>query len=195
MDYKIIIGVIVVLLTFIGYVPYMRDVLKNTTTPHMFTWFIWTVASAIACALQILGGAGVGALATVGATALCFVVFLLSLTKKDKNITWWDAVFLVMSLLSLFLWLVVKQPVASVILIVAVDVFGFMPTIRKSWNAPYSETLFSYELNTIRHGLSFFALQQFNILTVLYPIAWTLANLVFVFILVTRRKKFLRKEV
>jgi uncharacterized protein with PQ loop repeat len=58
--YKIIISVIVVILTFVGYVPYVIDILKKKTTPHAFTWFIFSLAGGIGCALQVFGGAGVG---------------------------------------------------------------------------------------------------------------------------------------
>lgn len=106
-----------------------------------------------------------------------------------KDITKLDTVFFILSLVALFLWLVAKQPVLSVILVASTDMLGFVPTIRKSWNKPYSETLFLYELNTIRHGLSLLALEQYNIVTWLYPVSWTIANGLFSVMLIIRRKQ------
>lgn len=188
MDYKLVIGIIAVILSFVGYIPYIRDILRKKTTPHTFTWLIWTLAVGISAALQITGGAGVGAWTTVAVTLMCIFIFLLGLRNGKRDITKMDIVFFVLALISLFLWLVVNQPVWSIILIVLTDLLGFGPTIRKSWNNPYSETLSTYQITAFRHGLSIFALQQFNILTWLYPIAWTIANIAFCLLLVARRK-------
>jgi len=121
---------------------------------------------------------------------MCLIIFLLSLRAGDKDIVRSDVVLLVLSLTSLFLWLVVKQPVWSVILINTAEVLGFVPTVHKSWNRPYSETLFTYELSIFRQAL--FALQAINILTALTPITWVTVNVVITAILVVRRKQMPR---
>lgn len=189
MDYKIIISSGAVILTFVGYVPYIRDVLKKKTKPHVFTWLVFTLAGGVAYALQVVGGAGVGSWALLAAVIVCFIIFLLGLRIGDKDITRSDVIFLLLALISLLLWLVVRQPVWSVILATAVEILGFVPTIRKSWNAPYSETLFAYQIAFFRHGISIAALNQFNILTLLYPVAWTLSNLIFWIFIIVRRKQ------
>jgi hypothetical protein len=96
------------------------------------------------------------------------------------------------SLLCFYAWLVVKQPVWSVILINTAEVLGFVPTVRKSWNRPYSETLFTYELSIFRQALTLFALQAINILTALTPITWVTVNVVITAILVVRRRQMPR---
>ncbi len=189
MDYKIIISALVVILTFVGYVPYVRDIIHKKTKPHAFTWFIFTLAGSVAYGLQVFGGAGVGSWGLLTAVIACLVIFLFSLKIGDKDITRSDFVFLFLALASLYLWLVVKQPVWSAILATVVEILGFAPTIRKSWNRPRTETLWTYQIGFFRHGISIFALQQFNILTVLYPAAWTLTNLLFCIFLIIRRKR------
>lgn len=189
MDYKIVISIISVVLVFVGYGPYIQDIFKRKTTPHTFTFLVWGIASSITWALQVRGGAGVGAWITFSVSAVCIFIFFLCLRYGEKSITISDVAFLFFALFSLFLWLAVHQPVLSVILIVLTDILGFAPTIRKSWNNPHSETLFTWEICVVRHGLSIFALEQFNILTLLYPVAWTITNLLFCLILIMRRKQ------
>ena len=187
-DYKIIIGILAVMLTFIAYIPYIRDIIKNKTTPHAFTWFVFGVEGAIAYALQVYAGAGYGAWTTLVVAVLCFLIFLFSIYKKNQDIIFLDAVFLIASFFALFLWFAVKQPIWSVILIVIVSVLGFVPTIRKCWNNPYSETIFLYEANFIRNGLAILALAKYNIITCLYPATWALINLLFVIFIIKRKK-------
>ncbi|MFA7286731.1 MAG: hypothetical protein WC052_03680 [Patescibacteria group bacterium] len=189
MNFKVVISIISTALVFVGYGPYIFDILKKKTTPHTFTFLVWSIASSITWALQVYGGAGVGAWITFMVAATCIFIFLLCLKYGEKNITVLDVVFLVLALFSLFLWLVVHQPLLSVILIVLTDVLGFGPTVRKSWNKPHSETLFTWEVAAGRHALGILALEQFNIYTLLYPVAWTAANvLFFIFIIVRRRQ-------
>ncbi len=189
MDYKLIVAIIAVTLAFVGYIPYFRDIFKGKTTPHLFTWLIWTLAVGISASLQIYGGAGSGAWTTVVVTLLCLFILILSFRKGTKDIKRTDIFFLVMALISLFLWIFIHQPIWSVILIVLTDLLGFVPTIRKTWNDPNSETLSMYEITAVRHVLSIIALAQFNVLTLLYPISWTIANVLFSVMLIIRRKK------
>ncbi len=190
MNYKIFFSVAATVLMFAAYVPYVRDIFRKKTTPHAFSFFIWGLAGVIIYGLQIKGGAGVGSWATLGICFISFFIFLLALKYGEKKITVSDVIFFLLALAALFLWLVVKQPVLSSILIVLVDILGFVPTIRKSWNRPHSETLFMYELSTVRQALGIFALERFNFLTALNPVVWTIVNGIFVVVLIMRRRQF-----
>ena len=188
MEYKIIISIIGVILSLLGYGLYIKDILNRKTIPHTFTFLIWSIASSITWALQVHGGAGVGAWITLVVSLICIFIFFLSLKYGEKDITKLDIFFLITSFFALFLWLVVDEPVWSIILLVASDVSGFAPTIRKSWSKPHSESLFTWELTAFRHGITIFALEKFNVLTMLYPIVWTVVNIAFSILLVVRRK-------
>ena len=185
---KDIIGIIAVLLTFTGYVPYIRDTIKGKTTPHIYTWFIWGFVTAIAFGLQITHHAGPGAFTTLAAAIVCLFICGVGIRQGSKNVTKSDSIFFVLSLLTLVLWLLVKQPVAAVILASTIDMLGFVPTIRKSYHKPYEETLISYQTNTLRFCLALLALSHYTIITMLYPVSWVLANGLFSVYLVARRK-------
>lgn len=194
-DIKAFISLIAVSLTVVGYVPYLRDTFKKKTTPHVYTWFIWGTVTAIAYALQVNGGAGVGSWVTLSVAIIAYIIFAFGLRAGSKDITFSDTVFFILSLIAIFLWLVAKRPVLSVMLVSMIDILGFVPTIRKSWSKPYSETLFTYELNAFRHGLSVFALQQYSIVTWLYPVSWAFANALFSLMIVFRRRYMLINKV
>jgi uncharacterized protein with PQ loop repeat len=147
MDYKTVISIIAVILTFVGYIPYLKDTFSGKTTPHIYTWFIWGFVTAIAYGLQVSAGAGVGSWVTLAVVIISAIIFLSGLKNGKKDIKTINTVFLILSFVALILWLIAKQPIMSVILVSTIDLLGFVPTIRKSWNKPYSETLFSYQLN------------------------------------------------
>lgn len=185
---KDVIGAIAVLLTFVGYVPYIRDTISGKTKPHVYTWFLWAFVTAIAFALQVSESAGPGSLVTLAASIVCFVIFALSYRQGTKDIVKTDTVFFILGIIALILWLFAKQPAMSVIIVSIIDMLAFGPTIRKSWNKPYTETLVSYQINTLRFALALFALQRYTIVTSLYPLTWVVANGFFSLFLIWRRK-------
>lgn len=187
---KTIIGIIAVLLTFIGYIPYSRDILRGKTRPHIYSWFLWGFVTTIVFALQLSDNAGIGAFVTLAAASMCFVVIFLGKKYGSiSKITLSDKIFLSLALVALGLWIFAKQPVLSAILATAIDLLGFAPTVRKSWNEPFSETLLFYYLNTLRFGLALYSLERYTIITALYPFMWLFANSLFALMLNVRRKQ------
>lgn len=189
MHIKTIISIVAIILIIIGYLPYIRDLLKGKTRPHIFSWFIWSITTGIVYALQVSAGAGVGSWITLCIALILILVFLLSIKRGNKDIKTIDIIFLIISLGTIPLWLLAKQPVISISLLAVIDILGFIPTIRKSWNDPYSETLSLYTITAFRHGLTIFALEKINFITALYPVIWVAVNAVFAIILIIRRRK------
>lgn len=183
------IGLIAVILTFVGYIPYIKDTIKGNTTPHVYTWFMWALVPSIVFAIQLSSDAGPGAFASLAAAIVCFIIFLLGLRNGEKNISRMDTGFFVLSFVALCMWLFAKEPIISVVLVLSIDMLGFVPTIRKSWRKPYEETLVSYEISTIRFLCALFALDRYTIVTALYPLTWVVANGLFCVYLIYRRGK------
>lgn len=188
-DWKSILGFTAVALTFVGYAPYLRDIVRKKTHPHLYSWVLWGFVTLLAFALQISGGAGVGALVTLTAALLCFVVIFLSFRSGAKrDIKPIDTVFFVLAIVAVFIWLFAKQPVISIILVTVIDMLGFLPTVRKTWDDPHSETMSFYLITTFRFILAIFALRQYTVLTALYPVAWAMTDAAFALMLWWRRK-------
>ena len=186
---KEIIGYAAVVLTFVGYLPYVRDTLNGKTRPHVYSWFLWGFITSVAYALQVSVHAGPGSLVTIAAAVVCLIIALLGVKNGRKDITKSDTVFFIVGMAAIGVWLLVKQPVISVVLLSLVDMLAFIPTIRKSWNKPFSETLITYELNTFRFALALFALNNYGIVATLYPATWILANGLFSALLILRRRQ------
>lgn len=186
---KELLSVIAVILTFAGYVPYIRSVIAKQTKPHVYSWFIWSLDGFIIFGLQITHGAGPGSFVALSAGLLALIVLILTIFNKGKrDITVTDTVFTALALIALVIWLFAKQPLISTILIMTVDVFGFVPTVRKSWHNPRSENLTFYVINTIRFAIALAALEEYSIITVLYPGVWVIGNALFTIMLAARRK-------
>jgi len=68
------------------------------------------------------------------------------------------------------------------------DFIGFLPTFRKSYEEPYSETEMTFLLSAIANITSLIALQNYSITTVLYILSLIITNTTLVIIVKTRKK-------
>jgi hypothetical protein len=185
---KQLLGVITVILALIGYVPYLKDTFKGKTKPHVVSWFLWTLVSFLVFGLQWSKGAGAGAYADFTMGLICLVIFIISLKNGTKNIKVADIISFILAIIAIVLWLVVHQPVWSMILLVFIDLFSFIPTFIKSWTNPWQETFSTWALSVVRHGLVMLSIQNINIVTILSPLYSSIINTIFCILLISRRK-------
>lgn len=186
---KELFGALAVVLAFVAYIPYYRDILRGKTQPHTYSWALWSFITVLLVSLQVKGGAGSASWVTIAAGLLCLGVVVLSLKNGKKNITPSDTFVAVLSLTAVGFWLIADQPVISAILVILSDMFAFIPTVRKSWYKPHSETLSMYVTNTFRFLLTFMAIETYTFLSASWIVAWILGNGLFSVMLVIRRKQ------
>lgn len=189
MDVKVTLAVISIIMTLAGYFYYFRDIFKGKTKPHAYSWLVWALLTAIAFVGQLSDNGGPGAYVTGVTAGISFLIFFLALKRGEKNITRSDKANLAAALLAIIPWLLTDNPVFSVILITIIDFLGFVPTIRKSWDKPYEETLIHYVFAGLKFVLAIIALDNYSLTTWLYPASLVAANLLFVIMLVIRRKQ------
>jgi hypothetical protein len=173
----------------VGYSFYFRDIFAGRTKPHIFSWLVWGILTAIAFAAQLHASGGPGSYVTGGTALISFVIVGLALRRGEKNITTADKLNLGGAVLAGLLWPFTHSPVLSVLLISLIDFLGFLPTIRKSYVKPYEETLIHYVLAGLKFVLAIIALDTYSIVTWFYPASLIAANLFFVGMLVVRRRQ------
>jgi len=182
------IAIIASLLAIVGNVPYLRDIVKKRVQPHPYTWLVWTIVSCIIFFGQLAKGAGIGALPTAASEIFTVIIFFFSLQYGFKNIRKIDTAFFVIALLGIIPWILTKDPTISVIIAVGIDLVAFVPTIRKTWAYPKTETPMLYSMNVLRHILMLFSLEAYNLATTLHSIAMIATNTLMT-VLILRKKK------
>jgi len=184
---KEILVLIASILAFVGNVPYLLDVVRNKIQPHPYTWLVWSIVSAVTFSGQVVKGGGIGSIPTGIAEGFTIIIFLFSLRYGFKNIVRRDTYFLVIALLGLIPWALTNDPTISVVIVVAIDVIAFIPTLRKAWSYPETETPILYAMNVARHVLTLFTLQHYNIATALHSIAMIVTNTMMTLFIVGRK--------
>ena len=188
-ELKALLGILAVLIALIGYFPYFRDIFLGKTKPHSFSWLIWAVLQGIAFFGQISDQAGAGAWVTGIMGIVCFSVFVIALRKGETEITLLDKVSLCGAGIALLLWFFTGNPLLSILLVTLIDTFGFFPTYRKSYHTPREETLMMYFLCGTSWVISLLALENYSLVTLLYPAAGVFNNFLFVTMVMIRRKQ------
>jgi hypothetical protein len=189
MNIKLIFGICASIIAIVSFIPYLRDIFKKKTQPHIYSWLIWTILQAIGSAAQFKDGAGYGAWALTIGTIFCLSVFLLSLRRGTRNITRFDGLCLIASIIAIVIYLTLKNPVWAVIFITMIDFIGYLPTFRKGWQEPFTETVILYTFSIFANLFSLFALQNYTVTTALYIGSLVITNMAFVLMITIRRKK------
>lgn len=183
------IAIIAAVIAVVGNVPYLIDIIRKRVQPHPYTWLVWTVVSGVMVFGQIAKGAGIGVLPTAASELFTLAIFVLSLRYGFKNIKKIDTYFLLIALLGLIPWALTKDPTLSVIIVVGIDLVAFVPTLRKTWRQPKTETPLLYGMNVLRHTLTLFSLQAYNIATVLHSIAMIVTNTMMTSFILFKKQK------
>ena len=185
---KPIFGILAGILSVVCYIPYLRDIFQKKTTPHSYSWLIWSILQAVGVVAIIVGQGGYFSILGIAVGAFfCLIVFLLSLKFGTKNITKLDTASLIGAFIAIEIWIFTKDPLYSVILISVIDFLGYIPTMRKGYEEPYTETLSTYVASAVSLALALLALTTYSLTTTLYLATLVFSNSLFVLILLYRR--------
>ncbi len=178
-----------IVLTFVAFVPYIRSIHRGTIRPHVFSWFIWGLATVVVFLAQLAAGGGIGTWPIGVSGAVTFYIAVLSFLKRtDVGITRGDWAFLIASLTALPLWFVTSDPTWAVAILTAVDLIAYGPTVRRAYRRPHEESVFMFAHFGVRNALVVLALERYSLATLLFPVAVGVVCLLFVTMLLIRRR-------
>lgn len=176
-------------LTYLAFVPYFRSILAGTTRPHVFSWVVWGTNTSVAFVATLSAGGGAGAWAVGFSAAITLAVAALAWVRRaDVQITRSDWGFFLAGLAAIPLWFVASDPLWAIVVVTAVELSGFAPTIRKSWQQPWSEPVSFLAILIVRNALVIAALGERTLTTVLFPAAMASACALLIAILLWRRQ-------
>jgi hypothetical protein len=184
-----IFAVIAVGIAVISFFPYLRDILARKTTPHIYSWLIWAILQMTAAVAIFSENSFWSAAGTTAIGLVSVLVFLLSFKYGTKNITSFDTLCLVGALVAIGVWVFTQNIALSVILVTAIDFVGFLPTFRKAFEEPWSETVFLYACSGLSNFFSLFSITHYSIESTLYVASLVITNAAFVILVLLRRGK------
>jgi len=157
--------------------------------PHVFSWVIWGSTTFVVFLAQLADGGGLGAWPIGISGVITIYVAILAYSKKsDSTITRTDWVFFVCAMSSLPFWYFTSDPLWAVVILTAVDITGFGPTIRKAYSFPHEEKITFFSIFVVRNVVAVMALEHYSLTTVLFPVAIAFACVLLIAMVVYRRR-------
>lgn len=177
---KIAASAVAIGISLVAYVPYLIDMFRGKNEPHLYNWISTVIITAIVAYIQLIGGAGVGAIPTMIGVSVDGIILFYCFRFGTKDIVFMDKICLAITMVGVVFYLLLnREPVVSLAILTAAEIISFIPTYRKTRNDPYSESLPSYYLLMVKLGLILVALQTYNLLTVSYSASWLLVFVIF----------------
>lgn len=185
---KLIFGSLSIIFSLATAIPYLLGLARQTTKPHFMSWLIWTFTVGVAFIAQLYGHAGAGAWITGLGMFQCLGIAVYAFFFGEKTITRGDWACLFFAIAAIPLWLVTHHRLLSVLLVTVIDIVGYYPTIRKSWNKPFNEPALTFGLSALGLFCSVLALRHLSVSNWIYPTACGIAHLTLVSVLLFRRR-------
>jgi hypothetical protein len=186
-EIKTALAATAILISTSNFFYYLYSIFRSRTRPHVYSWLIWGSVTLIAGLAQFFEKGGAGAWVTLLSAFYCYTRALIGLKYGEKNITKSDKFCLAGCLIAIIMWKLTANPLISVVIATLIDVAGFYPTVRKSWDKPYEENVLSYTIFGLTTFLGLMALDHYNLTTLLYPLVLSVSCMGFVIFLLMRR--------
>ncbi len=181
------LAVLAVLLEIIGTFPYVRDIIRHKTKPERATWWVWLALLVVALVAQIQAGATWSLALTLMAIITVGLIAVLSLWYGYGSFHRRDTLALVIAAAGLAVAQLVHSPLVALLVVIVVDLVGVWLTAVKTWVAPHTETLISWQLAVAAAICSTLAVGKWDGLQLLYPAYNVLADGAIVVIMMYRR--------
>lgn len=176
------------LLSIVGAWSYIHATVRGTTSPNRVTWGLWGVEGILAFGVEVQQHVGLAALMTLMLGFVPCVVVLVSF--RNPHSVWkigrFDIVCGSISIAGLVFWAFVNEPTVALISFVAADQAAALPTIRKAWIAPNTESPRVFFLGFLNCGITLLTLKSFTTAGVLFPGVVMIADLVLASLIASR---------
>ena len=176
------------LLAAVGGYGYVRATLRGVTSPNRVTWSLWGLEGVLAFGVEIQQHVGLASWMTLMPGLVpCVVVFA---SFKNRHSVWKIGAFDIfcgaISLAGLVFWAFVHEPTIALISFVGADQVAALPTLRKSWIAPNTESPWVFVMGCLNCALTILTLKVFTTEGALFPGCIVVTDFVMTVLIVTR---------
>jgi hypothetical protein len=173
----VIVGAII---AAVGSLSYLIDTLKGRVKPNRVSFLLWSLAPLIAFFAEIKQGVGIQALMTFIVGFLPLTIFIASFVNKKAvwSLTGFDLICGTLSIVGLILWYITKSGNIAIIFSILADGLAALPTVRKSFNYPETESAWPYFASTISAILTLLTVKVWNLANIGFPLYIVLITLV-----------------
>ena len=165
-----LIGIAAGSIGLLGYLPYIVTTLKGKTKPNRATWWVWGLLGVIQLVSYYYSESSLdSAIWLLACYTLCQIFMaLLSIKYGEGGWEKLDKICFAGVILSIVLWRVFNSASITLLFTIAIDIFGAVPTVAKSFYEPEKESSFSWTIFLIANSLNLVAIGSWSLRSI-YP--------------------------
>ncbi len=162
---------------------YIRSIFKSGTRPNLVSWVIWMLAPFIGTFLALQAGAGFSVTDIFMAGFGPLLVIIFSTWKKNAfwRIEKFDLLCGAFSVIALIVYISTYNLSISIIFAILSDGLAAVPTIKKSWNFPETESFSVYFGGIVNNVLSLLIVKSWSFPIYSFNVYFVLINIVIIF--------------
>ena len=179
-----------VVLSIVGSYAYIRDTLKGTTKPNRVSFSMWALAPLIGTAAAISADADIWATVRIFmAGFMPLLIFLFSFVNPQSywRLSLFDFLCGFCSVVAIAVWGLVDAPRMAILFAAIGDGFASLPTIRKAWWYPETETGLAYIMSFISALIIIPSIPVWNIENASFQVYLLTANTLLLFAVYRKR--------
>ena len=169
------------LMLIVGYIPYIRAIIRKETIPAKATWIIWAILDTVILAGMYFKNALNGQI--IGAVIGTSIVAIISLKYGKSGWTKLDKVCFGGAVIGILLWKTFGDPLLGIIICLIVAFIGCFPTFSSAWKHPELENKFAWTIWFISCLLAVIAIPKWTLSYSAQPIAFLVFQVVMIYII------------
>lgn len=164
-----IVGKVAGIFSLAAFVPYIFAMLRGEIKPNRATWWIWTVVGCLLAANNYSSGASDSIWVPVSYVIGPLATAILSTKYGEGGWTRFDRNCLLSSGVSVVLWWMFSSPLVALFINLFIAFLGVLPTIRKAYYEPESESRIAWALFFSGDTFNLFAIRDWVFAIAAYP--------------------------
>jgi uncharacterized protein with PQ loop repeat len=145
----VVLGSLAGILSVVSTIPYVIDIFRHKTKPERAMWWVYSFLFALLFFAQLSAGAQWLLIVTAAYVLSSTLIAVLSVKYGYGSFHKRDTVSIAIAALGLVAWLFTDRPLIAVLMVITVDFAGFWLTLVKTWHAPHSETLITWQISCV----------------------------------------------
>jgi len=168
--WQTVVGRIAGVISLLGFLPYVVAVLRRKARPNRATWLIWTAVGGLLFASYDASAGGSARWVPLSDALGPLMIAVLSLRYGEGGFTRFDRGCLMLAAVSVVAWALTGSALVALAINLFIDLLGALPTMRKAYADPASESALTWRIFLFGNVLNLLAIQRWNVGSAAYPI-------------------------
>ncbi len=176
MTRELTFALISILIFMIGMVPYTIDVIRWKTLPHPYSYGVWALILGVNTSVLIFQWEYIGSLPGIIITLQNMFLCLYGIYSAHRiPIRIFDKICLILALWAFIYGILSRDFFHTILLTILIDILAYLPSVKKWWILPWSETNFAWFLTWVNNTVMLFAIEKSSFETLgfwIYNASW-----------------------